>query len=255
MGSVSARTASAANAIGFAAWDGGAIEVHLDSMGDAARASGQAGLASSMAGNPSLLGSAWAHTGKWWSLQLGALDGVRIRVEAASPADFSPGLAIWAIGNAGPFDGGTTSFGAEIAASGFGTPHTFNATGALGDAGTLWMQQGQGGNAKELLGYAVSGPSVVGATGWDESIEHGAHDRRLTDDYVASVSGNAGAGFAELQLGGVQSGWYLIYVGGTDHARAGGLYDLHVVPEASTAALLALGLGVVARARRSTRSY
>jgi hypothetical protein len=242
-----ASDARAANAIGFATWDGGAPDLVLDAAQGVGRASDVAGLASSYAGNPFLQGSAWAHTGDWWSLYLGDLDGVRIRVEAADAATFAPGLSLWAIGDA-RFDGGTTSFAGETAGSGFGTPHTFNATGALGSNGTLWMQQGQGGNAQELLGVAIAGPTYAGPTGWGETVATGVH-ASATDPFVASVSGLVGAGFAELQLTGVKSGWYLLYVGGTDHAQAGGLFDLVVVPEPSTSLLLALGLGVVARRR------
>jgi hypothetical protein len=250
LAAVGTNEALAAGAIGFETWDGGATDAHADAPGDSATASGVAGLASSMAGNPLLDGSAWAHTGGFWSVHLGDVATATIRVDAADPAAFAPGLSVWAIGDAA-FDGGTTSFGGEIASSGFGTPHTFNATGALGDAGTLWMQTGAGGNAKELLGYALSGPSFLDATGWGESVLDGAHDRSASDTYVASVSGSVGAGFAELVLHDVASGWYLIYVGGTDHARSGGLFDLDVraVPEPSTALLLALGLGLVARRR------
>lgn len=244
--------ALAANAVVIAPWDGGAADLVLDSPNGAGTATGIAGLASSMAGNPLLLGSAWAHTGDWWSLHLGDLGGVRIRVAARDAATFSPGISLWAIGDA-RFDGGTTSFAGETSNAGFGTPHSFNATGALGSDGTLWMQDGQGGNAKELVAYASSGPDVSGNTGWGESTLHGVHELG-SDTYVANVSGSVGAGFAELQLESVRSGWYLIYVGGTSHAQAGGLFDLVVVPEPSTGLLVALGLGVAARTRRTRRA-
>lgn len=247
---LSAGRAHAANAVGVGTWDGGAADLVLDSTNGVGTASDVAGLASSMSGNPFLLGSAWAHTGDWWSLYLGDLDGVRIRVEAQDATRFAPGISLWAIGDT-RFDGGTEGFGGETANSGFGTPHTFNATSQLGSDGTLWMQQGQGGNAQALLGYAASGPSTSGNTGWGESTVQGVHDLGA-DTYVASVSGSVGPGFAELQLQNVRSGWYLLYVGGTDHSVAGGLFDLVVVPEPSTALLVAFGLGVVARARRSS---
>ena len=246
--------ARAAGAVGIQNWDGGLATETVDSVGDTATASAQAGLAASMSGNPSLNGSAWAHTGSWWSIQLGALSEVQIRVAAQNASEFAPGLAVWAIGDA-VFDGGTTGFGGEMSTAAFGTPHSFNATGALGASGTLWMQQGQGGNAKESLGYAISGPSYAGATGWGESVVSGAHDTSLTDTYVASVAGSVGAGFAELSLLGVAPGWYLIYVGGTNPALAGGQFDLTVraVPEPGTIWLMLAGLGAL-RLGRTART-
>jgi hypothetical protein len=244
-------TARAAGAVGIKNWDGGVATATLASVGDSAAASAQAGGSSSMSGNPALNGSAWAHTGSWWNIQLGALPELRIRVDAQNASEFAPGLAVWAIGDA-VFDGGTTSFGNEISSAGFGTPHSFNATGALGNAGTLWMKQGQGGNATEALGYAIAGPSVAGVGGWGETLANGAHDTRLSDDYVASVGGSVGSGFAELSLIDVAPGWYLIYVGGTDHALAGGLFDLDVraVPEPGTIWMLVAGVGALGVGRK-----
>ena len=122
-------------------------------------------------------GSAWAHTGDWWQLELGASASVTIRVQAHDAAALSPGLSVWASG-ASPFDGGTTGTGGQVSTAGFGTPHSFNAFGPLGSPGTLWMQSGAGGNMQELLGYAISGPSFLGGTtgtGWGETIATGAH--------------------------------------------------------------------------------
>lgn len=246
--------ARAAGAVSMKTWDGGLASETVDSPGDSAAASAQAGGRSSMSGNAALNGSAWAHTGAFWSIQLGALSEVSIRVDAADPAEFAPGLAVWAIGDAA-FDGGTTGFGGELSTAAFGTPHSFNATGALGDPGTLWMQQGQGGNAKESLGYAISGPSYAGASGWGESLANGAYDTSLTDSYVASVTGGVGSGFAELSLIDVAPGWYLIWVGGTDHALAGGLFDLSVtaVPEPGTIWMLAAGVAALRIGRSRAR--
>ncbi len=249
-----ADVARAVGAVGFNAWDVAQPTVQV-LAGGSALASSKAGLASSMAGNPALNGSAWAHTGRWWNLELGTSPSVTIRVQAQDASALAPGLSVWSSG-AATFDGGTTGFGGELSSAGFGTPHSFNAFGPLGDPGTLWMQSGAGGNMQELLGYAIAGPSFLGTTGWGETIATGAHDLSLTNAFVTAVSGSVGAGYAELILTGVQAGWYTIYVGGTQHGLAGGLYDLSVssVPEPTTALLLGLGLAGISVARRGRGS-
>lgn len=249
---VGAAPAFAVGAIGFSNWDGAVITRQVLAIGDTASKTGGAAAPASMANNPSLNGSAWAHTGQWYSLQVGDLTALSITVRAQNPTGFAPGLSVWAIGNGGIFDGGTTGFGGEVSTAAFGTPHSFNAFGALGSAGTLWMQDGQGGNAKELLGYAVSGPSVSTATGWGETISNGAHDVRVSSTYASNVTGAVSAGLASLTLSNVQAGWLAIYVGGTDPTKSGSLFDVSVaaIPEPGTALLLGLGLSVLAARRR-----
>ncbi|SEN57784.1 PEP-CTERM motif-containing protein [Nitrosomonas marina] len=197
--------------------------------------------------NPALNNSAWAHTGDWFTFQ-NLLDGADVSVTVNGDADFVPGLSVWATG-ASEFDGGTENFLSETSTAGFGTPHSFNVTGAMGDAGTLWMADGQGGNVLETLGYAVANPGVnyTSGTGWGETIQSGAHDVSLTNAFEAGISGSTGAHSATLEFNDLAAGWYTVYVGGTDGTTAGGGYDLVVsaVPEAETWAMLLAGLGLI----------
>ncbi|HTO09404.1 MAG TPA: PEP-CTERM sorting domain-containing protein [Myxococcota bacterium] len=249
---VAANEARAAGAVGFSTWDGGVAAPAL-LPGESASVSGVGGLAASMAGNPALNGSAWAHTGNWWNVYLPGTSLATITIQARDDG-FAPGVSVWASG-ATVFDGGTTGWGGEVSTAGFGTPHSFNALGVLGASGTLWMQYGQGGNMQALLGYAISGPSYTGTpTGWGETVAHGVFDMTLTDAFVSAVGGSVGAGFAQLELSNVSAGWYTFYVGGTNPALAGGLYDIQVstVPEPSALLLCALALtGLNAARRRS----
>ncbi|MEZ4333050.1 MAG: PEP-CTERM sorting domain-containing protein [Myxococcota bacterium] len=252
---IAASQAWAVGAVGFQTWDGGGTTAQVLAPGASATKTGAAAAPASMANNPALNGSAWAHTGTWYSVQVGDLATLRIDVTSQNAGGFAPGLSVWAVGSGGAFDGGTTGFDAEVSTAAFGTPHSFNAFGPLGSAGTLWMQDGQGGNAKELLGYAIAGPSVLTATGWGETILSGAHDQRVSNAYASGVTGSVGAGFASLTLSDVEAGWLLIYAGGTDPSKSGSLFDVRVaaVPEPGTALLVGLGLSGLARTGRMRR--
>ena len=224
----------------FQPWTAGDNTLSVGSSISAANS----GLKSAYADNPGLSYSAWAHTGDWFLFENQQLADVTLTV--SGDAGFVPGVTVWATGGT-QFDGGT-GLGAfdGISTAGFGTPHSFNATGALGNSGTLWMTNGSGGNVQETLGYAVSGPShAVG--GWGESIITGAHDVSLSNTFENGVNGSTGAHTASLVFNDLAVGWYAVYIGGTDHSSAGGLYDLTVsaVPEPETYAMLLAGLGLV----------
>ncbi|WP_295628082.1 FxDxF family PEP-CTERM protein [uncultured Nitrosomonas sp.] len=235
----------AADAVGFKAWNSG---TNVLNSGGSISAT-ETGLQSAYSDNPLLNNSAWAHTGDWYTFQNNSQSDVTITVTGDS--GFAPGVTVWATGGA-EFDGGTTGFGSELSSAGFGTPHTFNATGAMGDAGTLWMANGNGGNALETLGYAVSGPSHTAGTGWGETILTGANDVSLTSTFENGVGGSTGANSASLVFDDLAPGWYAMYIGGTNNATAGGAFGLTVdstvspIPEPETYAMLLAGLGLVA---------
>lgn len=244
------RTAGAVGAVGLAEWEPGVTDESV-APGETVSVGGS-GLGGSLAGNATLGGSAWAHTGDWWSFFAADTALLQIRVQSGG-AGFAPGLSVWAIGAGGPFDGGTEAYAGEMSDAGWGTPHSFNAFGPLGGRGTLWMQAGEGGNAQELIGYALSGPSY-GVGAWDESIVNGAHDLRAGDDHATGVSGTVASGLAELRLEGVVGGWFLVFVGGTDPTLDGDAYTLSVtaVPEPDAGLLMIpvlAALGVRARRR------
>lgn len=249
------NTTLAAGAVAIQDFDGGPGAEHL-MPGGTLFATGFAGLASSMSDNPNLDFSSWAHTGAWWQFHLMGTADVTVRVDAQQPGSFAPGVSVWTSG-ANPFDGGTTAFGGETSDAGFGTPHSFNSTGQVGNRGTLWMTDGQGGNMLEHLGYAISGPTHLSpSTGWDEDFVTGAHDGSATSLFESGVSGSTGAGFVELLLSDLQAGYYTLYVGGTDASLSGGLYNLSVsaasaVPVPAAVWLFGSGLlGLVGMARR-----
>ncbi len=205
------------------------------------------GLSDTYSDNPFINNSAWGLQGNWYTFRNHNVSDIAVSV--LGDAGFAPGLTVWATGESA-FNGGTTFFGSEISSAGFGTPHSFNAAGVIGDAGTLWMADGQGGNVIETLGYAVSGPShfnSVSPTGWGEDIVTGVHDVSITDIYETGVTGSIGPNTASLAFNDLAAGWYTVYVGGTDHSLSGGQYDLVVsaVPEAETWAMLLAGLGLI----------
>ena len=190
--------------------------------------------------------SAWGENGTWFTFR--NHDVTNVIVSVSGDAEFSPGLSVWATGE-NEFDGGTYGFGEEISSAFFDTPASFNATGDMGDPGTAWMANGQGGNVIETLGYAVANPAIdfTSGTGWGETIQFGAHDVSLTNSFENGVTGGVDANSASLEFNNLASGWYTVYVGGTDASLFGGNYDLVVsaVPESETWAMLLVGLGFI----------
>ncbi len=195
--------------------------------------------------NPDLNNSAWGHAGTWFTFE-NQLGGSDVTVTVNGSATLAPGFTVWATN--GVFDGGTGSTEVPNATGVNSTPHAFNATGSIGDFGTGWMS-GSLGNATTNLGYAVSNPDINVASGaWGETVLAGAN---AVDGILASGSTSANSG--SLTFDNLASGWYTVYVGGTDSLTGGGGFDLVVsaVPEAETWAMLLAGLGLIGWRLRS----
>jgi hypothetical protein len=248
------NVAEAANAVTQRAWSG---NNYLDIGSTAITGAGAPNNKRGYTDNAALNYSAWAHAGHWFSFE-NKLDDWDVSITVTGNGAYVPGLTVWATG-ATQFDGGTSGFGGEIGATGTGTPHSFNATGAMGDSGTKWMASGLGGNALETLGYAVAnpnvnyGPSAGVPTNWGETIQFGAHDISLTNIFESGVSGSAGGQAVTLDFNDLAAGWYTLFIGGTDSNSNNGGYDLVVsaVPEAETWAMLLVGLGLIGWRLRS----
>lgn len=248
---MNAPQAAAANAIIAQSFDGGVSA--LAAPGDSLVKTGGSASPNSYTDNSFLKMSAWAHTGAWWNFQLTFTSDVKVRVQAQAAADFAPGMTVWASGDT-VFNGGTSN-PTELSDVGINAPHSFNATGDIGDRGTLWMS-GAKGNIVETLGNAIAGPRSYGTTetGWDEVMTVGAHDLSSTDNFESGVAGSVGEGFAELLFSGLKPGFYTIFVGGTDGTLGGSPFDVSVSAVPVPAAVYLFGTGVIGLAARRRRA-
>jgi hypothetical protein len=215
---------------------------------------------SNYADNPSLAFSAWAHAGgsPWWAFQVTETVDATVRLATVdTDAEFKPAFTVWASGDT-MFDGGTES-GIEFASNGWGTPHSFNATGQIGSLGTYWAGTDgvtTFGNLQQTLAYALTGPAhAADTTGWGETLSPGVNDVSIDDTFEKGVSGSTGANWAEISFAQLQPGWYVIFAGGSDDSLTAQNASLSVttmapVPEPGTWALMAGGLALIAGLRR-----
>ena len=202
------------------------------------------GYAQSYANAPISSNSAQGLSGAWYTFYVEHPLDLSVEVQTLS-GTFSPGITVWASGN-DEFDGGNPGFEEYSPLAGQTTPFAFNATGVTGAAGTQWMSEGFGGNLKETLAYAQSGPTAT-TTAWGELILHGVNDVSTTDTYEGGISGSVGSGFASLEFSDMQPGWYAAFVGGSNPASTAGWYSFTVsaVPEMETWLMMLAGMGIL----------
>jgi len=210
--------------------------------------------------NPALSNSAWAHAGgsPWYSFQVLTTSDVTINLTPVlASSAFNPGITLWATGSS-IFNGGSDDI--EVGpVNGWTAPHSLNATGQIGDAGTLWAS-GANGNLLQTLAYAVTGPAHTDSAvnGWNEVINTGVNDISTDDTFEQGITGTATGNSILLTAHNLASGWYTVYFNGTNNATATGAtgwnsYNLSIssvaaIPEAGTWALALAGLIVAGAA-------
>lgn len=247
----------AAGSVEFQAWSGaGNSDAPLLSVGGSLSDVQTLGK-NSYADNPSLMYSGWAHVGAWYNFQVATTADITLTLTPTlASANFAPGLTLWASGSSA-FDGGTESD--EFAVNGWGSPHSLNVAGQVGDVGTAWLS-GSNGNIQQTLAYALTGPSHASSTtGWGENLVQGVNDVRKDNSFATGVSGTAVGNSISMTVSGVKAGWYTIFIGGANNALAtSASYNLGVsavaaVPEPGTWALMFGGLAAVAGLQRRRR--
>ena len=172
-------------------------------------------------GNPSLNNSGWGHAVTWFSFDVTAANQTVTITDAVLSGSRALGFTVWA--SNGAFDGGTSAPD-ETSISG-NAPHSFNAVGQLGDAGTVWMSDpsvdaGGGGNLLKTLAY-INGGSASAGGDWGEAIGAGVNQVDLSNTYFSSVTGSSAAGFYQLVFNNLATGWYTIAIGGADNLLTG----------------------------------
>ena len=242
-----------AGTVTLASFDGGATSL---TAGNSLIATNQATTANTFTDNPGLNHSAWAHLGKWFKFEVISDIDTTINITADNTANFSPAFTVYR--TEGAWGGGTatfTEFGKSLTAR---TPHNFNATGNIGDNGTLWMEQGGAGNTSDsnavaTLAYANSGQTHHAMeTNWGEHVHTGINSKDGALTYTDGISGSVGMGTAEMTLTNLDAGWYTIYTGGADGAKTGSPFTVTVsaVPIPAAAYLFGSGLIGLLSARR-----
>ncbi len=217
-------------------------------IGDTLTATLQTTSAHSYTDNVDLNYSAWGHAGRWYNFEVTSAVDTKISVQANNSADWAPAFTVYSTN--GQWGGGTATF-SEGGITG-NTPHNFNATGNIGDNGTLWMQDGGAGNnaafsnVTSTLAYANSGQTHhAGETNWGEHIHNGVHAKAGLNTYASALSGSVGTGTADITLSNLAAGWYTVYVGGSDASLTNSAFSTTVSAVPVPAAVYLFGTGLI----------
>lgn len=177
-------------------------------------------------GNPALTNDAWGHQGAWINFQVVSATDTKITLTSA--ATNAPAFTVYRTD--GAFDGGSGSQDATNTTFQLGRPHNFNQVAQAGGLGIIWATDNSvtsalpGNNTVngivETLGYAnASGNSYT--NGYGAVIGAGAYDISSSNLYENGVTGSVSTGNASLELKSLASGWYTIFLGGSNIALAG----------------------------------
>jgi len=219
-------------------------------------ATSQVAMLNSFTDNPQFIFSARALYGRWYNFEVISDVDTTINITADNRANYSPAFTVYR--TEGAWGGGTTTFDEYNESTNQRTPHSFNATGNIGDKGTLWMELGGANNTADsnavaTLAYANSGQAHHAMeTNWGEHIHTGINSKDGALTYTDGISGSVGMGTAEMTLTNLDAGWYTIYTGGADALKTGSPFTVTVsaVPVPAAAYLFGTGLIGLISARR-----
>lgn len=170
--------------------------------------------------NIALHNSAWGHAVQWLNFQVTAANQVVTITDAVLTGTNQRAFTVWA--SNGAFNGGTTNYD-EIGASGSNTPHTFNAVGQLGSAGTVWatdpsVSANGGGNLLKTLAYVNAGNAHTDSAqnDWGEVINAGVNQLDNSGTYFNNLTGSYSNSVAQLVFTNLAAGWYTVATGGAN---------------------------------------
>ncbi len=222
--------------------------------------------------NAALNNSAWGHAVSWYTFQVTAANQIVTLTDTITSGSRAAAFTVWA--SNGTFNGGSPYYDETRNGTASGNaPHSFNAVGQLGSAGTMWASDPTiaktdpsidplvtvgGGNLLKTLAY-VNGGNAHTAAGndWNEVIAAGVNQVDTSGTYFSSVWGSTSASIEKLVFQNLATGWYAVAIGGANSASPGNathqfsVNSVSAVPVPGAVYLFGSALvGLVATSRR-----